>query len=64
MSKNVKVMMITAGAVGGAVAVGALAVSVWNSKRFRTMRAIRRTNAVLHRVGNVLCKIAQATESM
>ncbi|MBQ7335589.1 MAG: hypothetical protein IJW92_03855 [Clostridia bacterium] len=58
---NQKAMIIILGSVGGAAAVGAVALSLWNSKQFRAMRAMRRTNAVLHRVGSMLCKISEAT---
>ena len=54
--------MIVLGSVGGAAALGAVAYSVWNNKQFRTMRMVRRTNAILQRVGNVLCKLTEATE--
>ena len=36
---------------------------VWNSKQVRAMRTVHRTNMILRRVGNVLCKIAAADEA-
>lgn len=61
---NQKTMMIVLSSVGGAAALGAIAVSLWNSRQMRTMRAVRRTNAILRRVGNALCKISEATEGI
>ncbi len=57
MKKNIAIL---AGSIGGAVAVCAAAVSIWNSRQMRTMRTIRRTNAIMNRVGNVLCRISEA----
>ncbi len=57
-----KGIIIALGTGVGLVAVGTAAVTLWNSRRFRAMRAIRRTNAVLHRIGNTLCKISEATD--
>ncbi|MBQ8310936.1 MAG: hypothetical protein IJX80_07995 [Clostridia bacterium] len=63
MRKNMqKTMMIVLGSVGGAAAIGAAVVSVWNSRQMRAMRAIKRTNAVIHRIGSTLCKLSEATE--
>ncbi|MBQ8415539.1 MAG: hypothetical protein IJX13_01360 [Clostridia bacterium] len=59
-----KTMLIVLSSVGGAAAIGAMAVTLWNSRQFRAMRAVRRTNAILHRVGNALCKISEATEGI
>ncbi len=58
-NKTTKTALIVLGSVGGAAALGAIAVSVWNSKKMRAMRAVKRTNMVLGRVGNVLCKISE-----
>ncbi len=62
-SNSKKTCMIVAGSIGGAVLLGAMAYAVWNCKKMRTMRAIHRTNAVVRRVGNVLCKIAATDEA-
>ena len=42
--------------------IGVAAVSLWNSRQMRMMRAVRRTNAIIHRIGNALCRISEATE--
>ena len=60
--KTVKTMMVVLGSVGGAAAIGVAAVSVWNSRSMRTMRAVKRTNAMINRIGRALCKISEATE--
>ncbi|MBQ9773364.1 MAG: hypothetical protein IJW30_06575 [Clostridia bacterium] len=57
-----KKTLIVLGSLGGAAAVGAIALSIWNSKKCRAMRAFKRTNAVIHRIGNVMCKISEATD--
>lgn len=61
MNKNTqKTMWIVMGTVGGVMALGATAVGVWNSRQMKTMRVMKKTNALIHRVGTTLCKIAEA----
>lgn len=55
-------MMIVLGAAGGAVAVGVTAMSVWNSRKLRAMRTVKRANHVLHNVGNALCRMSEVAE--
>jgi len=63
MSKKTgKTMMIVLGSVGGAAALGVAAVSLWNSRQMRMMRAVKRTNAIVNRIGRALCRISEATE--
>ena len=62
MKMHTNTIVIVAASVGVAATLGVVAVNVWNSRRFRAMRAVRRTNAVLHRIGNTLCKISETTE--
>ncbi len=63
MSKQTKkTMVILFGSVGSAAALCAAAVSLWNSRRMKTLRAVRRTNLILNRVGNALCRMSQAVE--
>ena len=63
MSKKTgKTMMIVLGSVGGAAAIGVAAVSLWNSRQMRMMRAVKRTNAIVNRIGRALCRISEATE--
>ena len=52
------------GVVGGSVMLGGAAVAVYNSKRMRSLRAIRKTNAVLHRVGTMLTRMSEAAEEI
>ena len=64
MRKNMqKTTLIVLASVGAAAALGALAFSVWNNKKFRTMRLVHRTNMILNRIGNALCKLSEAGES-
>lgn len=58
-AKTQKTVLITLGSIGGVAALSAVAVSVWNSKKMRALRAVKRTNMVLGRVGSVLCKISE-----
>jgi nitrate reductase gamma subunit len=58
-----KIMAIVAGSVAGAALLGGAFYMIWNSKQVRAMRTVHRTNMILRRVGNVLCKIAAADEA-
>ncbi len=57
-----KIIAIVAGSVAGVALLGGVFYMIWNSKQVRAMRALHRTNTILRRVGNVLCKIAAADE--
>ena len=58
-----KIMAIVAGSVAGVALLGGTFYMIWNSKQVKTMRTVHRTNMILRRVGNVLCKIAAADEA-
>ena len=58
-----KIIAIVAGSVAGAAVLGGVFYMIWNSKQMRTIRTVHRTNMILKRVGNVLCKIAAADEA-
>ena len=58
-----KVLIIVGSSVAGAALLGGVFYMVWNSKQVKTMRTIHRTNMIMRRVGNVLCKIAAADEA-
>ena len=58
-----KIMAIVAGSVAGVALLGGAFYMIWNSKQVRAMRTVHRTNMILRRVGNVLCKIAAADEA-
>ena len=58
-----KVIAIVAGSVAGVALLGGAFYMIWNSKQAKAMRAMHRTNTILRRVGNVLCKIAAADEA-
>lgn len=63
MMKHTECMpLILIGTVGGAVLIAGAWWAIRNSKQYKTMRAVRRTNAVIRRVGHVLSGIADATE--
>ena len=57
-----KILMIVLGSVAGVALLGGAFYMIWNSKQAKAMRAVHRTNMILRRVGNVLCKIASADD--
>ena len=64
MNKQMQKGLIIAGSsVAGVALLGGIFYMIWNSKQARAMRAVHRTNIILRRVGNVLCKIAAAEET-
>ena len=64
MNKQMQQGLIIAGSsVAGVALLGGVFYMIWNSKQVKTMRTIHRTNMILRRVGNVLCKIAAADEA-
>ena len=64
MNKQMQKGLIIAGSsVAGVALLGGIFYMIWNSKQVKTMRTIHRTNMILRRVGNVLCKIAAADEA-
>ena len=64
MDKQMQKGLIIAGSsVAGVALLGGIFYMIWNSKQARAMRAVHRTNMILRRVGNVLCKIAAADEA-
>ncbi len=52
-------MWIALGIFGGMTALGAAAVTIWNSKQLRTARTMKRTGKMLHRVGAVLAGVCE-----
>ena len=58
-----KIIAIVAGSMAGAAVLGGVFYMIWNSKQAKAMRAVHRTNMILRRVGNVLCKIAATDEA-
>ena len=60
--KTVKTMMVVMGSVGGAAAIGVVAASIWNSRQMRAMRAVKRTNAIINRIGRAMCRFSEAAE--
>ena len=64
MDKQIqKALIIVGSSVAGVALLGGVFYMVWNSKQVKTMRTIHRTNMIMRRVGNVLCKIAAADEA-
>ena len=64
MDKQIqKALIIVGSSVAGVAVLGGAFYLIWNSKQAKAMRAVHRTNLILRRVGNVLCKIAAADEA-
>ena len=64
MGKGKNTTAIVLGVMGGAAMLGGAALAVHNSKRMRMLRAVRRTNAVIRRVGMMLSKMSEAAEEI
>lgn len=62
MKMQDRTVWIVLGGVGCAALVVGTVCAVRHSKQYKAMRAVRRTNAVLRRVGHVLSSVAEATE--
>ena len=62
-NKMQKVLIAVGSSIAGAAILGGVFYMIWNSKQMRTIRTVHRTNMILKRVGNVLCKIAAADEA-
>ena len=60
--KMPKKMWILLGSIGGAAAISAVGVAVWNSRSMRAMRAARRTGKILYRVGAALQSVGSLME--
>ncbi len=64
MKKGTSTAAVILGVVGGGVMLGGAAVAVYNSKRMRQLRTIRKTNAVMRRVGMMLTRVSDAADEM
>ena len=53
--------LILLGTLGGAALITGAVCMIRHSKQYKAMRAVRRTNAVLRRVGHVLSSVAEAS---
>ena len=59
---NKKTVMITVGAVGGAIALGTGAYALWNSRQLRMARAARRVGQILYKAGAVLQSVSEIAQ--
>ena len=64
MKKGSGKTALVLGIVGGGVMLGGAAVAVYNSKRMRTLRTVRKTNAMMRRVGLMLTRVSEAADEM
>jgi len=62
MTPDGKAILITLGAVGSVTALGVAAAAVWNSKRMRTARTVKRTGKILYQVGTAMRNVSGITE--
>lgn len=63
MKNTEKTALIVCGALGAAALVTGALVAVRHSKKYRAMRAVRRTNMVLRRVGHALTRMAEISDA-
>lgn len=64
MGKGKNTAAIMLGVAGGTAMICGAAVAIHNSKRMRMLRAVRRTNAVIRRVGLVLSRMSDVAEEI
>ena len=57
-----KKLLISLCVVAGVMVLGAVGIAVWNSEKCRSMRAVRRTNRILNRVGDALCQASEMSD--
>lgn len=62
MTPDGKAILIALGAVGSVTALGVAAAAVWNSKRMRTARTVKRTGKILYQVGTAMRNVSGITE--
>jgi len=55
---NKKNAIIAASAVGGALILGGCAVLIYNSKKMKAMRAVKRASRVMYHVGTAMRNIS------
>lgn len=57
--KTKRPLMITAGIFGGSALLGAGAYLLWNSKKMRMLRTVRRVEKILSRTGEALQSVSE-----
>ena len=62
MAPNGKTALVALSAIGGVAALGVVAAVVWNSKRMKTARTIKRAEKILYRVGTAMRNVSGIIE--
>ncbi|MBQ9805490.1 MAG: hypothetical protein IJW49_03125 [Clostridia bacterium] len=61
---NTKVIVVTASAIGGATLIGIVAALAYNSKKMRTLRAVKRASRVMYHVGTAMRNISGEADNV
>lgn len=61
---NKKTIAITAGALGAVMILGGCAVLVYNSKKMKAMRAVKRASRVMYHVGTAMRNISGEADNL
>ena len=62
--KHVKIIAITAGAIGGVALIGTVAAMIWNSKQMKTVRTIKRASKIMYHVGTAMRNLSGEVEGI
>ncbi len=61
---NTKMIVVTAGAIGGVALIGIVSALVYNSKKMRTLRTIKRASRVMYHVGTAMRNISGEADNI
>lgn len=61
---NKKTVVIAASAIGGAVILGVSAALIYNCKKMKAMRAVKRASRVMYHVGTAMRNISGEAGNM
>lgn len=61
---NTKTLVIAASAVGGVTLIGIVAAMVYNSKKMKAMRAVKRASRVMYHVGTAMRNISGEADNL
>lgn len=63
MTPDGKAILITLAAVGSVTVLGVSAAMIWNNKKMRTARTIKRTGRILYQVGTAMRNVSGVAEA-
>ena len=61
---NTKVVVVTASAIGGAALIGIVAALIYNSKKMKALRAVKKASQVMYHVGTAMRNISGECETI